>query len=146
MAEPSGGLVQTSGQKQTGTCYWLGLTSKGNQELLQLQIDLYRSAGKAQQAYDSATADAYDTWAPDGTQSPWVAPGLGNQAIGQLDAGVPQAGQTTALVWVQSGNAEVWISFYSGDWGPSTDDSVKIQSVIAMADHILAVLHKGRSG
>ena len=145
MAEPSGGLVQTSGPKQTGTCDWVGSTGKGNQEMLQLEIDLYRSAGQARQAYDFDTADVYGTWAPPGvTQSPWAVPGLGDQAAGQLVAGMPEAGDTTVAVWVQSGNAVVWISLYSGDWGPSTGDHVEIQSVTAMADHILAVLRKGR--
>lgn len=147
MAEPAGGTAVSSGQKQTGYCSWVGFTRKGNQEMLQLEVNLYRSASKARQAYDSDAPSYDDTWAPDGvTQSPWGAPGLGDQAIGQLAAGEPQAGDTTAVVWVQSGNAEVWISFYSGDWSPSTGDNAKIQTVIAMIGHILGVLHEGTPG
>ena len=146
-AEPSGGLVQTSAQKQTGTCYWIALTSKGHTEILELEVDLYRSAERAQQAYDSNTQAVPDNWAPSGvTASAQALVGLGDQAIGQISKGVPQTGETTAEVWVRSGNADVWIAYYSGDWTESTAGSAEIQSVTAMAGHVLAVLRKGRAG
>ena len=147
MAEPSGGLVQTSAQKQTGICYWLAFTSKDHTEILELEVDLYRSASGAQQAYDSDTQAVPDNWAPSGvTASAWAVVGLGDQATGQISNGVPQTGDTTVEVWVRSGNADVWISYYSGDWTESTAGSAEIQSVTAMAGHVLAVLHKGRAG
>ena len=146
MAEPQGGLVQTSAQKQTGICYWNAFTAKGNPDILELEVDLYRSAAKAQQAYDSVAQSVADGWAPQGvTASAWSVPGLGDQAIGQVQTGVPQTGEATAEVWVQSGNAEVWIAFYSGDWRPSTAETVEIQSVTVMARHVLAALHKRSS-
>jgi hypothetical protein len=146
MAEPQGGLVQTSAQKQTGICYWNAFTAKGNPAMLELEVDLYRSAAKAQQSYDSVAQTVADGWAPQGvTASAWSAPGLGDQAIGQVQTGVPQTGEATAEVWVQSGNAEVWIAFYSGDWHPSTAETVEMQSVTAMARHVLAALHKRSS-
>jgi hypothetical protein len=147
MAEPSGGLVQTSPQKQAGTCYWIAFTRNDHAESLELEVDLYRSTRSAQQAYESDTQAVPDNWAPSGvTASAWAVVGLGDQAIGTTEAGVPQAGDTTAEVWVQSGNAEVWIAFYSGDWGPSTAESAEMQPVTAMARHVLAALHKGRPG
>ena len=147
MAEPSGGLVQTSAHKQTGICYWIAFTSKEHTEILELEVDLYQSAGSAQQAYDSDTQAVPDNWAPSGvTASAWAVVGLGDQATGQISNGVPQTGETTVEVWVRSGNADVWISYYSGDWTESTAGSAEIQSVTAMAGHVLAVLHKGRAG
>lgn len=147
MAEPSGGLVYTSGQKQTGICDWVAFTRKGNSDMLELEVDLYRSAGQARQSYGSTAQTVAEGWAPQGvTASTWSVVGLGNQAIGQVETGVPQAGEATAEVWVQSGNAEVWIAFYSGDWSPSTAENVEIQSVTTMARRVLANLHEGRSG
>ena len=99
MAEPQGGLVQTSAQKQTGICYWNAFTAKGNPDILELEVDLYRSAAKAQQAYDSVAQSVADGWAPQGvTASAWSVPGLGDQAIGQVQTGVPQTGEATAAL------------------------------------------------
>ena len=144
-AEPPGGLVQTSGQRRTGTCDWLGFTGAGTQVLVELEVDLYPAASGARQAYDSAVAAGSDDQAAAGiTASAWADPLLGDPAAGEITTGMPARGQTTVEAWVQSGNAEVWISYYSGSWGPSTAASAEIQTVTSMARHVLAALRKAR--
>jgi hypothetical protein len=145
-AEPPGGIVQVTGQHQTGTCDWITVTASDRPESLQLEVDVYGSSAgvaAAQKAYNSLVDKVSSNEAPNGiAQITWTAPGLGNQAIGQTWNGAPTAGESTVSVWVQSGNADIYLSYASG-WNQSASDYSEQTPVMAMARDVLAALRKG---
>lgn len=144
-AEPPGGTVQVTGQRQTGTCYWITATARGQTESLQLQVDLYRSPGgvaAAEKAYSSHEHTVTGNEAPNGIdQVTWTAPGLGDQSFGQTWNGAPIASESIVSMWVQSGNADIYLSYWSG-WSRSASDYSEQVPVMAMARDVLAALRK----
>lgn len=145
MAEPPGGIVQVTGQQVTGTCDWITVTASGQPETLQLEVDLYESpAGvkAAQKAYGSQAQAVSSSEPPDGiTQVTWTAPGLGDQAIGQTWYGAPTAYESEVSVWVQSGNADIYLSYWT-HWNRSASEYSAELPVMAMARDVLAALAK----
>jgi hypothetical protein len=145
VAQPPGGIVRVTGQQQTGTCDWIGVSASGQPESLQLEVDLYGSSAgvtAAQKAYRSQAQTIGSNEAPNGiTQVTWTAAGLGDQAIGQTWNGAPAADESTVSVWVLSGNADIYLSYASG-WDRSASDYSEEAPVMTMARDVLAALRK----
>jgi hypothetical protein len=144
-AEPSGGIVQVTGQKQTGICDRITVTGSGQTESLQLEVDLYRSPDGIGQAEKACSSQEYAVGSDEATdgiaQVIWTAPGLGDRAIGRTWNGAPIANESAVSVWVQSGDADIFLS-YSSAWNRSAGDSSEEAPVMAMAREVLAALHE----
>ena len=114
-------------------------------QTLRLEVDLYRSSAgvvRAQQAYSSQEQSVTGNEAPKGiTQVTWTTPGLGNWAIGQTWPGAPAADDSMVSVWVQSGNADIYLSNWS-PWTRSASDYAQEARVMAMARGVLAALRQ----
>lgn len=143
MAEPPGGIVQVTEQRVTGTCDWIAVAANGQPETLQLEVDLYESpAGVrgAQKAYGSQAQAVSSSKPPNGiTQVTWTAPGLGDQVIGQTWYGAPTADESEVSVWVQWGNADIYLSYWT-HWDRSASEYSAELPVMAMARDVLAAL------
>lgn len=74
-------------------------------------------------------------------QVTWSALGLGSQAIGQPWNGAPVADQSTVSLRVQSGNADIYLSYWS-PWNRSASDYSEEAPVMAMARDVLTTLRK----
>ncbi|HTX26581.1 MAG TPA: hypothetical protein VME19_06145 [Streptosporangiaceae bacterium] len=145
MAEPPGGIVQVAGQQVTGTCDWIAVAANSQPETLQLEVDLHESPSgvkAAQKAYGSQAQAVSSSEPPNGiTQVTWTAPGLGDQAIGQTWYGAPTAHESEVSVWVQSGNADIYLSLWT-HWSRSASEYSAELPVMGMARDVLAGLAK----